>query len=279
VRAIAIAIVLAAAPAGAKPRCRPPKDAVVDRARTHAYAARDREIVEIDLATCGERRIYTTPDDPPDFCARMTKGVPLHPLTDRPVALADGGTTLVLERYGAGCHVPDHERVRVTDFADPARAHAHPERHIYALAAGAGAVYMIDGDGVWRSADAGDTWTALSFGDEPDGGDRGVGLAADTIAIDRDRIVVATLEMPEIGGQFSPGPILRSDDGGATWTRAPAHTRRPRRTRSLTLGHDRFDATDDGVIRTRAGAKQRVTPDPARAPSRDLFELYVKHPT
>ena len=251
---------------------------VFDHARAHAYVSGDGGIDEITLATCASRRVYTTPDDQPDFCARMSREVPAHPLADGVIALADGDTTLVLERYGVGCHVPDHERVRVTDFADAARARAHPEHRIYAIAANAGVIIAVDGDGLLRSTDAGDTWTQVKITPpDSDVDSIGLGIVADTIAIDRGHLIVGTLRIPEIGGRFEPGPVLRSDDDGATWTRAKE--RRPRRARSITQGRDRFDATDDGVIRTRAHAKARVTPDPTTAPERDLFELYVLHPT
>ncbi|HTJ43254.1 MAG TPA: hypothetical protein VL463_14210 [Kofleriaceae bacterium] len=251
--------------------------AVYDHAHAHAYVARDQQIVAIDLATCAETIVYTTPDTPADFCAVMTKDKPVHPLTDLVLALADHDTTLVLDRYGVGCHVPDHMHVRVTDFAAPARAKTHAERRIYSLATAGGVIVAVDGDGLLRSTDGGVTWTAIPVALPEDDVGALIGIAADTVAIDHDHLIVGTLALPEIGGAFSRGPTLRSDDGGATWTAVA--TKRPRRARSIRLGHDRFDATDDGVVRTHGRQTTRVTPETATAPSRDLFELYVLHPT
>jgi hypothetical protein len=317
-RKVAVAALLVPHLAAAGPREPLPAGAVLDRAGTHAYVAADDGVDELDVATGARRRVYTTPDTPPDFCVVMIQGRPSPALIDVVVGLADGDRTLVLDRHGVGCHVPDHERIRVVDFRDPTRARVHAERPIHAIAAGAGVVWFTDGDGLWRSDDRGDTWTAAD--PDPDATPPG---APDAIVADATRpgLLVATTVWLDDGLTIAPGPLARTRDGGRTWARValpgdrddapvavawvassdgnadhldvgvdgvPArawrtrdggrswraiHARRPAPVPAVVLGDDLFVATDDGVVRTRAGVHARVTPELAREPLRDRVGL------
>ncbi|MBI3539483.1 MAG: hypothetical protein HY076_04340, partial [Candidatus Eisenbacteria bacterium] len=126
--------------------------------------------------------------------------------------------------------------------------------------------------GIWKSSDAGRTWTRLTEG-----------LPAETGRIGLDvyrknpRVVYAVVES-DLGGQFGAfdprsrsGGVFRSDDAGAHWTRLSAWTPRPfyfgqirvqpdDDRRVYLLGVDIW-VSDDGGRTFRPGGAKNLHPD------------------
>jgi len=82
------------------------------------------------------------------------------------------------------------------------------------------------GSAVWRSTDAGETWTKVEGGGFPSGP---LGrIALDIFSLDDD-IVYALLEAPDGEGDDAPEPqgLWRSDDGGDSWAQVSDRNPRP----------------------------------------------------
>jgi len=185
---------------------------------TFLYATGDG-IAALDLTTQATRDIYKTPAEPaPNFCAMLaTSGSPAAQprARDDIRSFADDGALIIERRWG--CHYPDAYEYRLVGW-DSAQPKLHPARPIYDVAADArGTLFIGDGKGLWRSIDRGANWKWMPI----KGGD---GAAADIFA-DAKRaghLVVRTAKGTAISegerGSDFPGPVLRTRDGGATWT-------------------------------------------------------------
>jgi hypothetical protein len=107
-----------------------------------------------DFATRDNTLVNATPHGVDDDCMQISTS--FHgELFDRVARLADNGTTLVVERRGAGCHQPASWEVWITDWREPARAVAHVAHPIHDLAAAGNLVYFADSAGVWTIRDGG----------------------------------------------------------------------------------------------------------------------------
>jgi hypothetical protein len=180
----------------------------------------------LDLGDRDLRTVYRTKQEPQKDCPAHASQVKVPEDTFH--GFAENGD-VILHRSML-CQWPDTHEVRLVDWDDPDKRADHPAHPIYAIAAdGKGTLWMVDGGGLAKSTDRGDTWKPVkikiakqpeSTPADPDGG-APVQIIAD--AKKPNVIVVRTSIISSVAqgrsGATFPGLVLRSRDGGVRWER------------------------------------------------------------
>jgi photosystem II stability/assembly factor-like uncharacterized protein len=132
------------------------------------------------------------------------------------------------------------------------------------------------GSGVWKSTDAGDTWSRVEGGGFP-GGPLGR-IAIDVFSLDDD-IVYALVEAPGAEEDDAPEPqgLYRSDDGGETWTQQSERNPRPMYFSRLVIDPVDADRVYMGGVGLHLSidAGENFETDAARAIHDDVHAIWV----